>query len=164
MSNLIILSENQAESIQLSNGLTAVLLTTFGLSAFSLAETAAKKGLTISILENDQSCIGLGTILLKLSGLSWIEQSFEEDKRFLLQAVTSIKKRIGWKSLDYCPSEELLFPVVNQLIALLEELTIEQITWLSFEEESALSAAAYPTCPYHGLLLSIYGCHACNDQ
>ncbi|WP_086350711.1 hypothetical protein [Candidatus Enterococcus clewellii] len=70
--NIISLSETEPSpyEIAMSNGLTAVLITTFGLSATSLAQTETQKQLTVFVLEKDQSCVGRGTVGFDLSELS----------------------------------------------------------------------------------------------
>lgn len=162
--------ENSFDEIPMSNGLTAVFITTFGLSATIFAETETQKALTVFMLEKDQSCVGRGNVGFALSELPWRRQTFKRDKEFLLQALSGIKEELGWQTLNYEPEKELLFPVVDRLIHLTEQLTEELIEeaaaveWLMAAKEDDPIVTGFPRCEEHQLLLSLYGCHACNDK
>lgn len=162
--------ENSSREVAMSNGLTAVVITTFGLSAVSVAKTDTQKSLAVFILEKDQSYVGLGAVGFSLSEMPWKLETFIQDKKFFLQVLVGIKQEVGWQTLNYEPSKELLFPIIDQLIGLVGELTKDQIDeeaaveWLAAAEEDDPVVNGFPMCEKHRLLLSLFGCHACNDE
>lgn len=170
--NRIGLSRTEASpyEVAMSNGLTAVVITTFGLSATVLAQTETQKRLTVFVLEKDQSCVGRGTVGFELPELPWRMATFEQDKKFLVQALLAIKQEIGWQTLDYEPARNILFPTVEQLVLLINELTVEMIDreagmeWVAAAETQDPVRTGFPICEKHQLFVSIYGCHACNDR
>lgn len=163
-------AKSSFDEIPMSNGMTAVMITILGLSATALAETEAQKALTVYLLEKDQSCVGIGNVGFALSELPWKRETFKQDKAFFLQALSGIKLEIGWQTLNYEPTKELLFPVVDRLIQLADQLTVDMIDeaatdeWFAAAKEDDPVVTGFPLCKEHRLLLTTFGCHACNDQ
>ncbi|WP_086350712.1 hypothetical protein [Candidatus Enterococcus clewellii] len=87
-----------------------------------------------------------------------------------MQALSAVKQEIGWQTLDYEPTKNILFPIVDQLILLVNELTEEMVDkeagmeWMAAAEMQDPVRVEFPICEKHQLFLSLYGCHACNDK
>lgn len=154
----------------MSNGLTAVFIDVLVLSGSRLARTEQEKRLTIWLAEKDQSKVGVGTVGFDLMDMPWDRGTFEADRSFLRRAIAAAKERLGWGSLDYAPNEELLFPCLEQFDRLLSWMDPAEIRqnilseWLAAAEASDPVLCGFPTCPRHQTLLTVFGCHVCNNE
>jgi len=154
----------------MSNGPTSVFITVLGLSGTRLAKTDDEKKLLVWILEKDQSKCGIGTVGFAISEMSWIKENFECQKTFMLEVVKGVKEKLGWETLDYTPKEEIIFPFMDTFSDMIKELKKEDIDENAIEEwEKACEDYeplynGYPVCEKHNVLLTIFGCHVCNDR
>lgn len=123
------------QNISMSNGLTSVFISSLGLSGTHLAKTDDEKQIIIWLLEKDQSAVGIGSVGFDVCDMPWNNANFDNIKCFLLNVIEGAKKKIGWEFLDYKPSEELLFPCLDQFYC----------------------------CKKHSVFLTVFGCHLCND-
>lgn len=155
--------------LHMSNGGTCVLLDVLALSGVRAARTPQEKRLIVWLSEHDQSRWGLGAVGFDLCELPWDPGSFQADRAFLLRTIQGAKKRTGWERLDYTPAEELLFPWLDQLSALLTGLDESQIQpgcleeWLAESDPGDPVLCGFPICPIHRTLLTVFGCHLCNN-
>ena len=157
------------DSFSMSNGLTAVFTDVLALSGSRLAQTADEKRLVVWLSERDQSKLGGGTVGFDLCDMPWNPQTFEDNKKFLLSAAESAKHGLGWEYLDYTPNKSLLFPCLDKFAALISKLDIVDICpnaleeWLDAADDSDPVRRGFPTCPKHHTLLTVFGCHLCNN-
>ena len=169
MGNIIDLSPSMPSPacIQMSNGLTDVFLNVLILSGSALAKTVSEKRLIVWLAEKDQSRMGAGTVDFDLWDMPWDLNTFEEDKAFLLRVVSAAKKRLGWEKLDYCPDEDMLFPCLDRFSELISNFSQIQSgaleEWLAESDPSDPVMSGFPRCSRHQTLLSIFGCHICNN-
>ena len=79
------------------------------------------------------------------------------------------KNKAGWEYLDYLPNETLLFPCLEDFAALISNMQLTDIQpealaeWLDAAEASDPVNCGFPTCPRHHTLLTLFGCHLCNN-
>lgn len=71
----------------MSNGTTSAFITIIGLSGSQLAKTENEKRLIVWIMEKDQSKVGIGSIGISMSEMSWTKDDFENEKSFLLDDI-----------------------------------------------------------------------------
>ena len=158
------------ERLRMSNSLTSVFIDVLALSGVQIAGTDVKKRLIVWLSEKDQSKVGAGTVGFNLCDMPWDLQTFETDKNFLLQSITDAKRRVGWQRLGYTPAEELLFPCLDKFSVLLSELKSTNVRpeilvdWLAEAEGSDPVLCGFPICPKHDTLLTVFGCHICNND
>lgn len=158
------------ESISCSNGLTSVLLTTIGLSGSRLAENEDEKNLIVWLMTQDQGVRGIGTVGFDLAELPWKCDKFEQQKAFMLKTLEGVKNKLGWETLDYTPNEEMLTGRIYWIRNMIEQMSVEDIDenntmeWLCDDEDGGMIPKGYPKCQCHRILLSIFGCMACNDM
>ncbi len=95
MGNIISL-DTCRQHISMSNGLTSVFISTLGLSGTHLAKTDNEKRMIVWLLERDQSAIGFGAVGFDICDMPWNCSAFDETKRFLLNVIDGVKKKIGW--------------------------------------------------------------------
>lgn len=161
---------NIIEDIPMSNGLTSVFLEVLILSGSMLARTMEEKRLIVWLAERDQSRVGLGTVGFDLCDMPWNSETFEEDKAFLLQAVSRAKERLGWKQLGYSPNEAILFPCLDRFAERISRMDAAEIRseivreWLTETDAFDPVLCGFPTCPEHHTLLTIFGCYICNNE
>lgn len=158
-------------SCQCSNGCTDVLLTVIGLSGSKSAQTGDEKNMIIWLMEKDQSAVGMGTVGFDISEMPWKKAYFENQKHFMLQVLDAAREKTGWETLEYNPNEEIIFNRLSILKDMFRAIQVEDIdeelTWQWLEDETIGGNSSlkreYPICKEHGILLSIWGCIACND-
>jgi len=186
MSNLIESgSRKQSPELRLSNGATRVLINVLGLSGSKLAKSYNEKRMIVWLLEHDQSCCGDGTVGFSLSSMPWQETEFEKLKEFMISVIDYAKVKYGWNTLGYEPNEELLFPwleTLKQMFIFLESSDIDydkvsswnvaddelQDDWDKFPifynyQMSREDLRQFPKCNKHNMLLTVFGCQACNE-
>lgn len=171
MSNTIRLNEKTPidEWISMSNGLTSVFIDVLSLSGSELAVTDDEKLLIVWLSEKDQSKVGGGTVGFDICEMPWNPNTFDENKNFLLKVIYQAKNRLGWELLDYSPNEELIFPQLDKFAELIEQIKINDIfrdildMWLASAEESDPVLCGFPRCNKHNTLLTLFGCHVCNN-
>jgi len=157
-------------NVHMSNGATSVFITVLGLSGTRLAKTDDEKKLLVWILEKDQSKRGIGTVGFAISEMPWVKENFENQKTFMLEVVKGVKEKLGWETLDYTPNEEIIFPFMDTFSNIIKELKKEDIDenvieeWEKACEDSEPVFNGYPVCKEHNVLLTIFGCHVCNDR
>lgn len=121
-------------------------------------------------MEKDQSKVGIGTIGFSLSEMPWAKDNFENEKMFLLNVVNAAKQKLGWDTLNYNPDEEIIFPVLNNLRDMLKQFENEHIDekaineWMEASDKTEPMLNNFPLCKKHKILLTCFGCHACNDS
>lgn len=88
----------------------------------------------------------------------------------MLEVVKGVKEKLGWETLNYTPNEEIIFPFMDTFSDMIKELKKEDIDENAIEEwEKACEDYeplynGYPVCEKHNVLLTIFGCHVCNDR
>ena len=168
MSNVISYEKKDMDLI-CSNGAISILLTTIGLSGSVLAEKWYEKDLIVWLMEKDQTAIGLGMAGFDVTELPWHETYFVEQKEFLCKTLQFVKKCFGWNRLDYTPNKELLLSKIEILQKMLEKMVWNDVNydiiqdWYDVCDSTEPMKNGYPMCEKHGILLSVYGCIACND-
>lgn len=171
--------------LKMSNGATAVFITIIGLSGSRLAKTESEKKMIVWLNQHDQSCCGLGNVGFDLTEMPWRQGEFAQLKDFLHRAIEGAAQENGWATLGYDPNKELLLPrldTMKQMLDLLQETDVafESVEWENDQdcpegdwdryplhekyEMSRSDLHRFPECDKHGMLLSIFGCHACNDE
>lgn len=165
MSNYIELTNNSNIDMGMSNGATSVFITVIGLSGSRLAKTDDEKKLLVWILEKDQTKCGIGTVGFTISEMPWVKENFESQKTFLLEVIKVVKEKLGWETLDYTPNEEIIFPLMDTFSDMIKKFKKEDIDEVAIEacEDNEPIFNCYPVCKEHNVLLTCFGCHACND-
>jgi len=107
MANVITLNGNTpvSEYLHMSNGLTAVFIDAFGLSGSRLVASDMEKRLIVWVLEKNQSAVGIGTVGFEICDMPWEVDYFEDNRKFILSVLESMKSRLGWETLDYSPKQ-----------------------------------------------------------
>ena len=111
--------------------------------------------------------MGAGTVDFDLWEMPWDSNTFEEDRAFLLRVVSGAKEPLGWEKLDYRPNEDMLFLCLDHFSELISGLAQIQPgaleEWLAESDPSDPVMSGFPRCSRHQTLLSIFGCHICNN-
>lgn len=167
MSNMIYFGD---KDLMMSNGLTAAFIDVLVLSGSRIAVSDSEKRFMVWLAEHDQSRVGGGTVGFEISEMPWNKADFPECKAFLLNAVKFAEQRLGWEVLDYSPNEKTLFPALKKFAELITDFSVKDINPDGYEEWLAASSGeydpmqkGYPKCEKHGVYLSCYGCHICNN-
>jgi len=171
MGNIITLNETTpvSEYLSMSNGTTSAFINVFGLSGSRLAQNDQEKRLIVWVLEKNQTFVGIGTVGLRICDMPWKDETFSNDKTFILSVLDDIKKKTGWETLGYNPSEKHIFYCVDYFKNLLNKMTVEDINhdaivkWETYTLQWDPVLHGFPKCEKHGVLLTIWGCQACTD-
>lgn len=171
MSNTIRLNEQAPISkwISMSNGLTSVFIDVLSLSGSKLAVTDDEKRLIVWLSEKDQSKVGIGTVGFDICEMPFDRNNLEKEKLFLLKVITQAKNKLGWNCLDYTPNEEMLFLQLDLFSELISQMNINDIQrgelekWLEAADKNDPVLCGFPKCKKHNTLLTIFGCHVCNN-
>lgn len=81
-----------SEDLKMSNGLTSVFISVFGLSGSRLAQTDQEKRLIVWVLEKNQSFLGIGNVDFEICDMPWNSHTFDNDKIFIFSALNSMKE------------------------------------------------------------------------
>ena len=150
--------------ISISNGSTSVFVAVFILAASALATSDRQRQYAAWMASHDQNLFGIGTVSFDLSELPWFDETFAEDRAFVLQVVAAAKARTGWERLEYAPLEIWLQPCLDQFRNLIEAFVIEH----ACENESKVwRYGSKPDqlilCPVHHVYQHAHGCVLCHD-
>ena len=160
---------DREDGFSISNGATSVLISVIGLSGSKIAKSDEEKKFIIWILEKDQSCCGIGTVGFELSELPWSKKNFENERKFMLEVLEGVRNKVGWETLDYHPNEEIINYCIDKLENMFNKMTSCDIDeqaineWRSETEKEEPMNNGFPKCKKHGVLLTLFGCHVCND-
>ncbi|MFY1828324.1 hypothetical protein ACN47A_20540 [Myxococcus fulvus] len=154
--------EPGAPDLRMSNGLTSVFLDVLALAASRHARTPWELRLAQWLVEHDPERCGLGVVGFDVSELGWSLESFEAQRRFLLQLVDAALAKEGWERLPFQPLESSLFPALSQFrerVARLprQDIQVEEGTWIPEDPP------AWGLCEVHHVHLHALGCILCND-
>ena len=172
MGNVICLNHriSHPKNLSMSNGLTDVFISVLLLSGSQLAKDEDEKRLIVWLAERDQSAVGMGTVGFSILEMPWNIKTFEKDQAFMRKTIEHAKNGIGWKQLDYVPSEDLLLPALDQFYSLIVQLKQSDINshhleeWLAEATENDPVRCGFPRCVKHNTLLTIFGCQICNNK
>lgn len=157
------------DSLKMSSGLTAVFIDVMTLAGSRLAQTVDEKFLIVWLAENDQSVVGIGTVGFDIREMPWNTERFEENKRFMLKVIEAAGNRTDWDKLGYQPNEELLVPVLEKFAEMILRLSVKYVSpnalgeWIMDIDSDDHVICGFPKCPKHGILLTCFGCHICNN-
>lgn len=158
------------DSLQMSNGLTAVFIDVMTLAGSRLAQTVDEKRLVVWLAEKDQSVVGMGTVGFDIREMPWNTERFEENKHFMLKVVEAAENKTDWDRLGYQPNEELLLPALKRFAEMISQITAEDVDenavkeWLAAAERDDPVICGFPKCEKHGILLTCFGCLFCNAE
>ncbi|URZ07497.1 hypothetical protein [Clostridium felsineum] len=158
------------KSLGMSNGTSAVFFTVLGLSGSRLAKSKKEKEIIIWLLEKDQEYVGRGTIGFDICDMPWRIDTFLEEKNFILNVIGKVKEKIGWETLNYNPNEDFVLPYIDIFYNMIDEFNPKYIDennykeWLEVSEEAEPLNQGFPVCEKHKMLLTCFGCYACNDE
>ena len=156
------------EMISISNRGTDALLNILLLAGAELAATDQQKRLMVWLGEHDQKA-GQGTVGFFLSDMPFAPESFEEDRRFLVDVVDAASRKTGWNKLSYTPNEEHLRPMLGWFRKRFMRLKLSDINpdalndWLNNMDDDEPAFNGFPRCKTHGVYLSWLGCQVCNN-
>lgn len=159
---------NVSDSINMSNGTTNVFINVLALSGSYLAKTDTEKRMIVWLSEKDQT-MGLGNVGFDVVEMPWSRQSFESDKKFMLEVIKQAKSRLSWEVLDYTPNEAIIFPLLdkfNEYIKQMSESDIDEtetMEWIKAAQNDDPIKCNFPKCTKHETLLTFLGCQICNS-
>ena len=129
MSNIISFDSKAAyddDSLVISNGGTDVFINILALSGAVIARTESEKRLMVYLSEKDQ-IIGRGCVGFDIVEMPWDKETFEEDKKFIIQLINGARNKAGWERLDYSPNEELVSYYLDTFENLIKRMTVDDI-------------------------------------
>lgn len=162
-------SELSRYDVCMSNGLTAVFIDVLSLSGSQIARTPDEKRLIVWLSQKDQSKVGIGTVGFDICEMPWNSETFESDKAFILNVIEQAKNKAGWGCLQYKPREDFIFPCLDSFRKLILLMTVDDINpaaleeWLAGAEGNDPVLCGFPVCGKHHTLLTLFGCHVCNN-
>ena len=158
------------DSLNMSNGLTAVFIDIMTLAGSRLAQTVDEKRHIVWLAEKDQSVVGIGTVGFDIREMPWNTKRFEENKRFMLKVIEAAENRTDWDKLGYQPNEELLVPALKKFSEMISRMTTADVDenaareWLNAAESDDPVMCGFPKCSKHETLLTCFGCLFCNAE
>ena len=156
-------------SLNMSNGLTSVFISAFGLSGSVLAKTEQEKNLVMYVLEKNQSVFGIGFVDFDIGCMPWDADNFDENKNFILSIVKGMYNETGWEKMSYSPNKQMLTRCINEFEKLImnmkrDDINIQEINeWFNAKERMEFIKNGFPLCEIHNVLSTIYGCQLCTD-
>ena len=80
----------------------------------------------VYLSEKDQ-IIGRGCVGFDIIEMPWDKETFEEDKKFIIQLINGARNKAGWERLDYSPNEELVSYYLDTFENLIKRMTVGDI-------------------------------------
>lgn len=114
------------DSLKMSNGGTDVFINVLALSGAAIATTESEKRLMVYLSEKDQ-IVGRGCVGFDIVEMPWVKETFEEDKKFIIEVINEARNRIGWEKLDYNPNEEFVSYYLDMFENLINRMTVSDI-------------------------------------
>ena len=148
---------------------TNVLISVLVLAGSALAETETQKQLIVWLAEHDQF-IGEGFVGFDLSDMPWNPETFDADRKFMVQVVDAASVRTGWEKLPYAPNEPHLRPMLGWFHKAFMRLKKDDLSpdaradWLSDMEPDDPALNGFPRCEKHGCFLTYLGCQVCHAR
>lgn len=174
MSNIIKMHaghSNIDEWLSMSNGGTSVFITVLVLSGSRMAEGQREKELIVWLAEHDQDVVGIGTVGFDISDMPWTRENFADEKAFIIRVIEGAETKLGWKTLNYEPSEERILSYLSsfkRLVEGFEEIDIDERSydeWIELCDDPVCGIPkGFPKCQVHNVYLHFGGCVACNDK
>lgn len=156
-------------SLKMSNGLTDVLLDGLLIGGSELARTESQKRLIVFLAEKQQTVVGLGTVGFDIIEMPWQTETFDTDKKFMLEVINYVRREKWWQNLGYIPLPDHIEYAVNGFETLIDRMTVNDVDednlneWIFEADSNDPIFCGCPKCPKHGLILSALGCKFCND-
>lgn len=153
----------------MSNGCTSTIINLIGLSGTRLVANDDERFLIIWLLEKDQSICGMGTVGFDLCEMPWCREKFRKQQDFILRVLDGIEQKLGWETLEYLPNESIAFNAISklrQLVLTMVEKDVkaqERQEWLNSSKDDEPLKNGFPVCQKHNVLLTLFGCHVCNN-
>lgn len=169
MGNLIYF-KGATSSLKMSNGLTDVFIDGLLIGGSELAETESQKRLIVFLAEKQQRVVGRGTVGFDITEMPWQTETFDADKKFILEVINYVRKEKWWQNLGYTPLPEHIAYALNGFEILINQMTVNDVDkdnlneWISEADSNDPIYCGYPKCQKHGLILSYLGCKFCNDK
>lgn len=113
--------------------------------------------------------MGLGLVGFDIVDMPWAKESFEEDKKFMLDVIDGVKNKLGWETLDYEPNEEVIFGYMDTFRKLIDRMTVDDIDenylkdWLATTDPDDPVNCGFPKCEKHDAYISVAGCQVCME-
>lgn len=149
--------------VQMSNGLTSVVIAVLAMATAAEATTPSQRMLAGAIASRDQSFLGGGVAGFSLCKLPWDRSTFEEDRDFLVRACARAAAGQDWSLLDYEPRHDWTTDRLVGIAALLEALeptdVVDPPEWLW----RLMCEVPVEMCETHHVFLHREGCVVCND-
>ncbi len=160
-----ITSVRQAGStvVQMSNGLTSVLLDVLAIAGSDLATTPWERAFVSWLVEHDQSRTGLGCVGFDLEEMGWTADEIEVERRFVMAIIDAALRRHGWDRLPFAPREESLFAALEQLRRLVEAFPADAVGRAPEGSRAPRDLPEHGVCHVHRVYLHDTGCIVCND-
>ena len=157
------------DSLQMSNGATAMFINILCLSGGTLAKTDSQKRLMVFLAECNQSVYGRGTVGFDIVDMPWDKDTFDEDKEFMLKVIDGAKHKSGWDKLCYIPNEENAAYYLDKFRILIEKMTRDDVVedvlteWCKDAEEEYPAWRDFRLCEKHNAYIGTHGCQVCTD-
>lgn len=149
--------------LNMSNGLTAVVIDTLCLAGGDLAREDYEKDLMVWLGQRDWTMFGLGCISFDVAEIIWDPMIFEQQKDFLIRVTEHAIVKTNWHLLDYSPREDWALQSIARFRTMLTEFEVRHI-----QPDQILPLLSpypqYTRCPEHGVYLTISGCVVCNNR
>ncbi len=156
------------DCISITNGGTDVLINVLTLACAARAKTESEKRLAVWIAEHDQT-IGRGIVGFDLDAMPWDPETFESDRRFMVDVIDTASLKTGWELLCYSPNEDYVTVWLRWFKRGFLRLKASDIRpailpeWLEGQEEDDPAQCGFPRCEKHGIYLTYLGCQVCNS-
>jgi len=156
-------------SLNMTNIGTAKFINVLCLSGGRLAKTESQKRFMVFLAERNQCFMGLGLVGFDVVDMPWAKESFEEDKKFMLDVIDGVKNKLGWETLDYEPNEEVIFGYMDTFRKLIDRMTVDDIDenylkdWLATTDPDDPVNCGFPKCEKHDAYISVAGCQVCME-
>lgn len=150
--------------VQMSNGLTAVLLDVLSLAACRLASSDREKRFAYFLVQHDAARMGLGMAGLEISELGWTHDDFDDQKGFVLAVVDAALAKSDWELLGFEPRLESILPTLERLRAMIVAFPISSIPETTTDAWIPDELPVHGVCEVHHIYLHEVGCMICNDQ
>jgi hypothetical protein len=166
MSNIITnVRFNKNDYLKMSNSATHVFIDVIILSGSSIAQNRWQKELIVFLSLNDQKVKGLGCVGFDVCELGWKVDTFDDQKRFLLNIIDNALKKKNWNVLNYEHKDYLIFANLKRFRGMINNYSKKFVDLKDvLKWNNDFRALELKKCDKHKVYMHPYGCKICHTN
>lgn len=153
-----------SKDVDMSNGLTDVVMAALCLAGADIAGSEWERGLMVWLAEHDQAVRGRGWAFFDIDEMGWTRSDFPRQRHFVFRVLDRAIRQTGWEKLNYAPNVQRIVGRLEGIRRLVSEYPPPDAGGETSGRGADQRAAGFGRYPTHGIYLHAHGCLICNDR